>query len=205
MTFDHFAADDISARLVRKLEFLREAEQLKEILRRNYILSGVRRENDAEHSWHISLMAMLFFEDAADPSVDLLRVLKMLLVHDLVEIDAGDTYAFDTAAHFDKTERERKAADRIFGLLPTDHGQELRTLWEEFDEARTADAQFASALDRLLPLLQNYLHCGTVWKQNGIRPEQVLHRIEPLRSAIPQLADLTDKVIDDAKKQGFFG
>lgn len=191
-------------RLERKLEFLRDVEKLKTVLRRNYILNGLRRENDAEHSWHLALMAVLFFEDAADSSIDLLRVLKMLLIHDLVEIDAGDTYAFDTAGHLDKADRERKAADRIFGLLPDDLNTELRRLWDEFEAEETPDALFALALDRLQPAIQNYLFQGTVWKENNIRPEQVLSRFEPLRKAIPDLADLAGQMVDDAKKQGFF-
>jgi putative hydrolase of HD superfamily len=114
-----------------------------------------------------------------------------------------DTYAFDEVGNLDKEQREQNAADRIFGLLPKNQEQELRQLWEEFDNAQTPDALFASALDRLQPLIQNYLHRGTVWKQNAIRPEQILKRIEPLRKAIPKLAELTDKIINDAKKQGF--
>ena len=196
--------DEKTERLVAKLEFLREVEKLKTILRRNTILGGLRRENDAEHSWHISLMAVLFFEDAADPNVDLLRVVKMLLVHDLVEIDAGDTYAFDTAGHVDKEKREKKAADRIFGLLPTDLGSELRRFWEEFDSGETSDARFALALDRIQPALQNYLYRGTVWHENGITPQQVLGRLDSLRDAVPDLAHLADRIIDDAERQGFF-
>lgn len=190
--------------LEKKLLFLREVEKLKTILRRNYILGGLRRENDAEHSWHVSLMAVLFFEDATDPSVDLLRVLKMLLIHDLVEIDAGDTYAFDTTGHLDKADRESRAADRIFGLLPDDQRVELRRLWDEFDAEETPDAQFALALDRLQPAIQNYLYQGTVWKENNIRPEQIIARFEPIQKAIPKLAVWADRMVEDAKQQGFF-
>lgn len=204
MTFASLAVDEVTKKLVQKLEFLREVEQLKTVLRRNYILGGLRRENDAEHSWHISLMAVLFFEDAIDPNIDLLRVLKMLLIHDLVEIDAGDTYAFDNAGHQDKDEREARAADRIFSLLPKNLGDTLRGLWEEFDAGETPDACYALALDRLQPALQNYLYEGTVWKENGISPEQVLGRFDPLRDAVPELARIADLVIEDAKKNGFF-
>lgn len=190
--------------LLRKLEFLREVEKLKQVLRRNYILGGVRLENDAEHSWHAAMMAVLFFENAKSPDVDLLRVLKMLLIHDLVEIDAGDTYAFDQAGHVDKAERENRAADRIFGLLPLKMGAELRRLWEEFDEGRTPDAQFALALDRVQPAIQNYLFRGTVWKENDIRPEQVKDRFEELRQALPELGRFADAMVDDAEQHGFF-
>lgn len=191
-------------KLDKKLRFLYEVEKLKQVLRKNYVLGGLRRENDAEHSWQVSLMAVLFFEEAANPNIDLLRVLKMLLIHDLVEIDAGDTYAFDSAGHADQAERENRAADRIFGLLPDDLGTELHTLWREFDAGQTPDAQFALGLDRLQPAIQNYLHHGVVWKENNIRPKQVLDRFEPLRAALPELAHWADAMVEDAKKREFF-
>lgn len=202
--FISFAPDATLHRTVAKLEFLRETEKLKEVLRRNYILAGKRLENDAEHSWHVALMAVLFFEDAAEPGVDLLRVLKMLLIHDLVEIDAGDTYAFDTAAHADKVEREEQAADRIFGLLPSDLGNELRRLWAEFDAGETPDARFALALDRIQPAIQNYLFEGTVWKRNKVDVDRVRKRFDPIRGAIPPLERLADLMLDDAVRRGFF-
>ncbi len=202
--FDSLAVDAPSRRIAAKLDFLCEAEKLKDILRRNYILTGKRRENDAEHSWHVALMAVLFFEDAADVGLDLLRVLKMLLVHDLVEIDAGDTYAFDTAAHTDKNKREERAADRIFGLLPPDLGSELRALWTEFDVAETRDARFALALDRIQPAIQNYLFHGTVWKQNGVSVDRVRQRFDPIRGTIPGLERFAEMMLDDAVERGFF-
>lgn len=204
LSFRPLATEGQAARLVDKLEFLREIEKLKTVLRRNTILGGLRRENDAEHSWHISLMAVLFWEDAAESDVDLLRVLKMLLIHDLVEIDAGDTYAFDVVGHADKAEREARAADRIFGLLPLKIGSELQSLWKEFEAETSTDARFALALDRLQPALQNYLHRGTIWHENGITPQQVLGRLDSLRDAIPELAQIAERVVEDAEKQGFF-
>lgn len=204
LSFDLPVIEARDAHLVRKLEFLRETEKLKTVLRRNYILAGLRRENDAEHSWHISLMAVLFHEDAAEAGVDLLRVLKMLLIHDLVEIDAGDTYAFDTTGHADKLERESRAADRIFAILPPPFDTQLRLLWEEFDAGETPDARFALGLDRVQPALQNYLYHGTVWQENDIRPEQVTARFEPLREAIPRLAHVADMVVEDGRQRGFF-
>ncbi len=198
------SAVSAGAQMAKKLEFLREVEALKTVLRRNTILGGDRRENDAEHSWHIALMAMLFFEDAADPNVDLLRVLKMLIVHDLVEIDAGDVYAFDVVGHQGKEEREAKAADRIFAILPEHMGSELRKLWEEFDRGETPDAKFALAMDRVQPPLQNYLHAGVVWHENGISPDQVRGRFAELREAVPEFARLANAVVDDAVQKGFF-
>jgi len=190
--------------LLQKLEFVREVDKLKQVLRRNGILGGERLENAAEHSWHIAVMAMLFAQDAKTPSVDLLRVLKMLLVHDLVEIDAGDTYAFDVAGHRDKAERERAAAQRLFALLPEKEGDEFRRLWEEFDAEETPDAMFALALDRLQPMLQNYLQGGVVWKYNGISPEQVRARLESLRETIPELGKIADAIVADAVNRGYF-
>ncbi len=191
-------------RLLRKLEFVREVDKLKQILRRNSILGGVRLENDAEHSWHVAVMAVLFAEEKTPSGVDLLRVLKMLLVHDLVEIDAGDTYAFDTVGHKDKEKREKAAADRIFSILPENEGRALRELWEEFDAGETADGKFALALDRLQPMLQNYLNAGAVWQRNGISPERVRARLDSLRESVPELGRIADAIIDDAVARGFF-
>lgn len=204
LSFAFLATDEPSLILARKLEFLREIERLKQVLRRNYVLDGVRPENVAEHSWHVAVMAVLFADHAAGADLDLLRVLKMLLVHDLVEIDAGDTYAFDTAAHADKEERERRAADRIFSLPPEPVGDELRELWEEFEAGRTPEARYALALDRLQPALQNYLFRGTVWKRNDVGPDRVRERLDPLREAVPDLGRLADAVLDDALARGFF-
>ncbi len=206
LTFQPFEqlADSVLAKMARKLEFLREVEKLKTIFRRNTILGTHRLENDAEHSWHIALMAVLFYEDAANRNVDLLRVLKMLLIHDLVEIDAGDVYAFDVAGHRGKAEREAKAADRIFALLPENEGQHLRELWEEFDRGETPDAQFALAMDRVQPPIQNYLYRGAVWHENGISPNQVRGRLVELHEAVPDFGRLVDTVVDDAVQRGFF-
>ena len=149
-------------------------------------------------------MAVLFYEEAADQGVDLLRVLKMLLIHDLVEIDAGDVYAFDVAGHVGKAEREAEAADRIFALLPDDLGQPLRALWDEFDRGETPDAKFALAMDRVQPPIQNYLYRGAVWHENGISPEQVRGRFAELHEAAPVLGRLANAFVDDAVQKGFF-
>lgn len=143
-----------SGRLERQLRFLTEIDKAKLILRRTLLTDGSRRENDAEHSWHLAVMAAVLQEHAREP-FSMERVLKMTLIHDLVEIYAGDTFAFDTAANAGKEDRETAAADRLFALLPPDQGQELRALWEEFDAMETADARYAAALDRLQPFLHN--------------------------------------------------
>ncbi len=190
--------------LIRKLDFIREVDKLKQILRRNYVLGGLRRENDAEHSWHIALMSVLFADDAAASGIDRLRVLKMLLVHDLVEIDAGDTYAFDVRGNADKAKREQAAADRIFRILPEKNAVELRQLWDEFEAGETPDSKFAAAMDRLQPMLQNYLYEGAVWRRNGISPEQVASRLGPVREAVPELGKVADAIIVDAVNRGYF-
>ena len=141
-------------RFEQQLRFIVEIDRLKNVLRRTLLTDASRRENSAEHSWHIALMAPLLAEHACEP-VNVERVMRMLLVHDIVEIDAGDTFAYDANGNADKAERERRAADRLYGLLPDDQARELRAAWEEFEAAESAEARFAHALDRLQPLLQN--------------------------------------------------
>lgn len=167
-------------RFAQQIRFIVEIDKLKRVLRRTLLTDKSRRENSAEHSWHIALMAPILAEYAAE-KIDVLRVVKMLLVHDLVEIDAGDTFAYDAAGHLDKEDRERAAADRVFGLLPDNQAAELRALWNEFELSETADARFALALDRLQPLLQNVHADGGTWRSHGVTKDQVLERMTPIR------------------------
>jgi len=173
-------------RFQRQLAFIVEIDKLKTVLRRSMLTDLSRRENSAEHSWHLTLMAVLLHEHAEQP-VDLMRVMKMLLVHDIVEIDAGDTFAYDVAGRVDKEERERRAADRLFSLLPEDHAVELRACWDEFEENRSPEARFANALDRLQPLLQNLHTKGGTWRSHGVTLEQVIERMQPIQNACPSL------------------
>lgn len=170
----------------KQLAFLVEADRLKSVLRQTTLCDGSRRENSAEHSWHLGLMATVLARHAA-PGIDAARVLRMLLVHDLVEIDAGDTFAYDAAANADREERECRAAERIFGLLPPAQGQELQSLWQEFEAQATPEARVAVALDRLQPLLSNHHSGGGSWKAHGVSRAQVLRRMEPIRTALPAL------------------
>src|SRR3954464_2511851 len=158
-------------RLEQQLSFCKELDKLKNILRQSLLMDASRRENSAEHSWHLACMAMLLSEYAVAP-VDLTRVLKMLLVHDVVEIDAGDTFAYDTVNLETQHAREQQAADRLFGLLPSEQGSELRGLWEEFEHHQTVEAKFANALDRLQPLLQNFYSGGQSWMKHQVSREQ---------------------------------
>lgn len=191
------------SRLTRQIAFLAEADKLKNVLRRTLLMDGSRRENTAEHSWHISLMAMTLHEYAPEPKPDLTRVLKLLLVHDLVEIDAGDTFAYDATGYEDKEEREAAAARRIFGLLPDDQAEEIMALWREFEDGETPEALFAAALDRMQPLLHNYMTDGHSWKQNGIVRSQVRARMKPIYRASPKLAEFVEELLQRAVDRGY--
>jgi putative hydrolase of HD superfamily len=164
------------SRLAQQLAFLLEIDRLKEIRRQNYTLVGRRQETDAEHAWHVTIMAVLLAEHANVPALDLLRVVKMLLIHDLVEIDAGDTFAYDTAGAATQHQREALAADRIFPLLPADQAGEYRALWDEFEARTTAEAKYAHAMDRVLPILLNAHTEGAAWRKHGVTADRVISR-----------------------------
>ena len=189
-------------RLETQLDFILEVEQLKQIFRQTLLPGDKRRENDAEHSWHLSLMAILLVEHAS-AEVDLLRVLKMLLIHDVVEIDAGDTFVYDQAALEDKDEREQKAADRLFGLLPSDQATVLRALWDEFEARQSPEARYAAALDRLQPILLNFHTQGAAWRRHGICKAQVIARNEHIQEGAPALWTYVRKLIDEAVARGY--
>ena len=188
-------------RLARQIDFLIEMDRLKGVARRSPLADGSRVENSAEHSWHVALMAMVLSGYAAEP-VDVARVVRMLLVHDIVEIDAGDTYAYDPAANVGKAEREQEAAGRLFGLLPGDQAADLRALWEEFEARATAEARFANSLDRLMPLLHNYLNDGRVWREHGVTAEQVRRRMAPVAEGSPDLGVIVEAILADSLRRG---
>jgi putative hydrolase of HD superfamily len=182
-------------RLAQQIAFLIEADKLKQVLRRTPLTDASRPENSAEHSWHLVLAAMVMAEHL-EATVDLLRVVEMLAVHDLVEIDAGDTFAYDAGHLGTKTERERAAADRIFALLPQDQAARFRALWEEFEAHETPEARFANALDRLQPLLQNACAGGGSWRDHEVTRQQVLHRMDPIKSTMPEVWPKVLEIID---------
>ncbi len=188
-------------RLAAQIRFILEIDKLKSVLRRTWILDRSRRENSAEHSWHLAVMAVLLAE-YGPPGLDLARVLKMVLVHDLVEIDAGDTFCYDQTAVLDQNERERRAADRLFALLPADLATELRGLWEEFDARASPDARFAAALDRLQPVLHNYTTGGGTWREHSVTRDQVVARNQPMGEGAPELWEYAKSLIDDAVARG---
>jgi putative hydrolase of HD superfamily len=189
--------DACHARLEAQIRSVIEIDKVKHVLRQTDLMDGSRRENDAEHSWHLGVMAMLLVEHAA-ADVDLARVMRMVLIHDLVEIDAGDTFCYDEEGAKDKAEREQAAADRIFGMLPGDQAAEFRALWDEFEARETADAKFAASLDRLQPLLHNYHTQGAAWRRHGIVRSQVIARNRHIAEGAPALWDYARRLIDDA-------
>jgi putative hydrolase of HD superfamily len=189
-------------RFERQIQFILEIDKLKTVLRRTYLIHEDRSENTAEHSWHLAIMAILLAEHANEP-VNVPRVVKMVLIHDIVEIDAGDTYFYDTTAALDKSQREQAAADRLFGILPPDQGNELRELWEEFEACETADARFALALDRFMPQLHNYHTHGRSWTEHGITAERVLERNASMAEGSARLWECARSLLDDAVAKGF--
>lgn len=186
-------------RLEQQLKFIVEIDKVKNIFRQTYLADGRRKENDAEHSWHIALMAYLLQEYAEEP-VDVPKVMLMVLIHDLVEIDAGDTYAYDSEGAKTKREREVKAAERIFGILPEDQGVYLRELWDEFEEYETADAKYAHLLDNFQPLLLNDASDGKSWKEHTVQKDQIYRRNEKIPETSEQvwkkMQDIIQKHID---------
>ena len=192
----------MSLRLDQQIGFILELDTLKSVLRRSYLLNNTRRENSAEHSWHLSAMALVLAEHA-NVDIDQFRVLKMLLVHDIVEIDSGDTYIYDTAGNDTKAVREQEAAQRIFGLLPDDQKLELTRLWQEFEARETPEAKFAAALDRLMPLLHNYHTEGRSWREHGITKQQVLNLNRHIADGSQSLWEYAESLIGDAAAKGY--
>jgi putative hydrolase of HD superfamily len=193
----------VQNRLTQQIQFIIEIDKLKGILRQTLLIDESRRENSAEHSWHLAMMAILLAEYAPSEDIDVLRVIKMLLIHDLVEIDAGDTFCYDVQANQNKAAREVEAATRLFGLLPEEQGVELRSLWEEFEAQQTTEARFAAALDRLQPLIHNQQTRGGTWRIHGITREQVLRRMHPVKDGAPDLWPFVEQVIEDAIAAGY--
>ena len=182
-------------RLSRQIAFLVEADKLKTIIRRTPLVDSSRQENSAEHSWHL-VLAVLLMREHVPFEFDLLRALEMLTVHDLVEIDAGDTFAYDAAGQATKAEREGVAAERIFGLLPPDQASHLHALWEEFEAQQTPTARVANAMDRLQPLLQNAYSNGGSWRSHRLTRAQVLQRMAPIESTLPDVWPLVVAILD---------
>jgi len=189
-------------RLKKQLTFLMEIDKMKNVLRQTVLTDKSRQETDAEHSWHFAMMAMLLYEYADTDKVDLNRVIRMSLVHDLIEIYAGDTFAYDIEGNKNKEEREKKAADRLFSMLPSDQGDDIRALWEEFDDMKTQDAIYAAAIDRLQPFIINYITEGHTWK-HGVTYDQVYERMYVIKSASPSLWQVVTELLDKSVELGY--
>lgn len=192
----------VQDRLRQQMTFLVEIDRMKEIFRQSSIYSGKRMENDAEHSWHVTVMAMVLREYAAE-DVDIAHVLELLATHDLIEIYAGDTFAYDEAAKQDKYLRESASADRLFALLPEDQMPGFRALWEEYEARETPEARFAAALDRLQPLLSNWLNEGVNWKAHDVKAAAVRRRMAPMKESAPALWALTEELISASIARGY--
>ena len=188
-------------RLEKQLSFILELDREKNIFRQTHLSHHGRRENDAEHAWHMAIMAYLLREYADEP-VDIAKTMLMILIHDVVEIDAGDTYAYDTEGKKTQAEREKKAADRLFGLLPEDQGKELRALFEEFEERKTPEARFAAAMDNFQPLLLNDSNGGGDWKDHGVKYEQVYERQSGTRAGSQFLSEKTMEILEKYRDLG---
>jgi putative hydrolase of HD superfamily len=191
-------------RIERQLRFIAEIDKLKCIMRRTPLTDASRRENSAEHSWHMAIMAVLLREYAED-GVDVDRVMRLILVHDLVEIDAGDTFAYDVAANEGKAEREERAAKRLFNLLPADQAAEVRALWDEFEDGASREARYAVALDRLQPFIQNAHAGGGTWREHGVTRPQVLARMRPIETDLPAFWPFVVRTLKDAVERGWLG
>lgn len=189
------------SQLQKQLEFIIEIDRLKSVLRRTGLMDGSRRENSAEHSWHLSMMALVLHGHAND-EVDLLRVMKMLLVHDLVEIDADDTFCYDEAGMATKDEKEAQAAERLFGMVPGEQCKQLMALWHEFEARTTPESKFANALDRLQPAIANYLNDGGTWREYGITLDQVMERLGPIADGSEALWEYAKGLIDAGVRRG---
>jgi len=192
-----------TTRLEQQLRFIMEIDKLKQVFRKSMITDRSRYENDAEHTWHLTIMSVVLLEHANQRDLNLLRVIKMLLIHDIVEIDAGDTFAYDDHGHLDKQEREEKAAIRIFGLLPEDQRSEFMELWQEFERRQTVEARYAAALDRLQPMLFNYHNEGHTWKKFGITSDRVLKRNQHIEEGSAALWEYAKEMLEDAIAKGY--
>lgn len=193
---------DADPRLAAQIAFIVEIDKLKSVLRQSPLADASRRENDAEHSWHIALMAFLLAE-YAEPGVDAGRAARMLLIHDIVEIDAGDTFIHDEAAHSDKEEREQKAAQRLFGLLPADQRDAYAALWREYEDRQSPDSRFADALDRLQPLLLNFETGGGTWKPHAVTRPQVEKLLPRIERGAPRLGAYARELVAEAVRRGY--
>lgn len=190
-------------RFQKQLDFLKEIDKVKSIFRNTVLLDKSRRENDAEHSWHMAVCAMLFQEYANDKNLDMCKILKMIMLHDIIEIYSGDTFAYDSIGNKTQAGREKLAADRLFALLPTDQNSEFRALWDEFDEYVTAESKYAHLVDTFMPIYHNYSTQGMKWKELGVTKTKVLQRNQHIKAGSEVIWNFICKIVDDAVAKGY--
>lgn len=190
-------------RLKKQIDFIVEIDKLKSIFRQSKLAHVSRFENDTEHSWHISVMAILLLEHANDKAIDLIKILKMVLIHDIVEIDAGDVIIYDLQRRKEIIEKENAAAQRLFGILPGDQRDEFISLWKEFEAKETNEAKFAGAVDRIEPILLNYLNQGYTWQKNNINSKQVFERNRQIQEASSVLWEYVKGIINESVEKGY--
>lgn len=188
-------------RLKKQIDFILEIDKLKEIYRQTYIASGKRKENDAEHSWHLALMCVLLSE-YANEEIDLAKAITMVLIHDIVEIDAGDTYAYDVEGNATKAAREEKAAERLFNILPDDQAAYIKELWEEFEGGETAEARFCTAIDRAQPILLNDFIGGWSWKERGVTRSQINKRSKKINDGSQVIFNYIRDIVEQHTELG---
>ncbi len=192
----------IDDRMIKQIAFIHEIDKLKYIQRKTRLFNSDRSENDAEHSWHLAMMTIVLAEHSNTP-IDVLKVLKMVLIHDIVEIDAGDVFLYDQVNSHTNTEAERKAAERIFGMLPEDQAKELMDIWEEFEAGQTEEAKFAKAMDRLEPLLQNVSNKGGTWKEYDVDYSNVYKTQVIIKEGSSAIWDVAEPMLEESVKKGF--
>jgi putative hydrolase of HD superfamily len=192
----------IDNRLLQQVQFIAEVDKLKSVIRCTYLIGEDRLENTAEHSWQVALLAWLLVE-YAEEHIDICRVGKMLLIHDIVEVEAGDTFIYDELSKKDQFEKEQLAAEKLFGLLPEDQAVEMKALWHEFEARQTQEAKFAKSVDRLIPLLHNYYTEGKSWKKYGITQDMVLRICSPIQLGSKKLWRFALNLIEDSVQKGF--
>lgn len=190
-------------RFQKQLAFIEEMDRVKLVLRNTILLDASRRENDAEHTWHMAVCAMLFTEYSNEKNLDMLKVLKMIMVHDIVEIDAGDTFVYDDKGNLDKKERETKAAERIFGLLPEDQGEEFIALWQEFEEYETPESKYAHLADTFMPIYHNYRTKGLQWQRMNVTSDKVLNRNNHIKKGSGEIWSYVESMVSDAVEKGY--
>ncbi|HRH41190.1 MAG TPA: HD domain-containing protein [Pyrinomonadaceae bacterium] len=192
-----------SERLFKQIEFIKEIDKVKYIQRKTRLINSDRNENDAEHSWHLAMMALILLE-YSNEAVDLLKVLKMVLIHDIVEIDAGDTFLFETTKNHLNSDEELVAAKRIFGILPNDQATEMIEIWQEFELGETKEAKFAKAIDRFEPILQNTSNNGGTWAEFKVKFETVRQKLKSIANSSKTIWDFSENLLNEAKENGVF-